>query len=835
MSSMADHARRFGVVDVRAVHATEIADAVLDEGKIKQKNYHIVQKCWFPESILPVPITDHILPLLKDCAGAPLRPKKRKLNKDSLVQEQFQTGSSQTTYMSIGSQGRAGDGDGDSEILTPEESIVAGFFNVVTEALLYAVGTLLGRPTGVVIPRTKRIAPGLSTVKALGKRKQKKLERSEEKETVEKENEGENGEGESDDEGPFEAALTRSWSGYYSTHAVTGTPLAVKPDLVLSDRGQNSHATDPLAWNDVHMICELSRREWRLDLERTLYGKSCAMFKVQKDRRFVYAISVCDYLVRISMYDRSGAVHTRGYDIHKEPLTLIRVLVAFLYLPPQYLGYDPTVKLVSFPRELHPFLPIVRVGKHIYTIQSLCFSSDVVRGRATKCWCVERVQAVKLATPNHRYVVKDCWTNTDRQYREEVILQGLAGIKGVPTLIKAWTVKIGGSKPKHCDTTSRRRPQDFLLFFPSIAVETRAHRRLLMAPYAKPLVTFTSRRELLYCLIDIIDAHLHVVKRGVLHRDISIDNIMLYEELDQNGNLRRRGLLVDYDYAIPTNVPGRAISPGDRTGTIPFMAIGILAQYALSEFVELHTIAHDIESIVLVLIYICVAYDGPCNRLRTDKPFEETPLIGWVGGNWASRESTKQSQMATPLNLIKGVSSYFVPFQRLVRSLCQLVNSQVTYHARLLIADFLGDDSSDESVHGNSADALPTLCLDTASQPDVPLKPSSPILSNASVSTRFDSYKPGHCGRVFSERELPATDEPLTHAALRAILYAAVDKHPPMDDSKSAKAMVPLAKRPHPPFITEEHPAKRQKSAGKRTKRGTHKARSKAHKMKAER
>ncbi|KAH7917255.1 hypothetical protein BV22DRAFT_1052565 [Leucogyrophana mollusca] len=51
------------------------------------------------------------------------------------------------------------------------------------------------------------------------------------------------------------------------------------------------------------------------------------------------------------------------------------------------------------------------------------------------------------------------------------------------------------------------------------------------------------------------------------------------------------------------------------------------------------------------------------------------------------------------------------------------------------------------------------------------------------------------------------------HAALRAILYAAVDKHPPMDDSKSAKAMVPLAKRPHPPFITEEHPAKHQKSA----------------------
>ncbi|KAH7917256.1 hypothetical protein BV22DRAFT_1135559, partial [Leucogyrophana mollusca] len=365
------------------------------------------------------------------------------------------------------SQGRAGDGDGDSEILTPEESIVAGFFNVVTEALPYAIGTLLGRSTGAVIPRTKRIAPGLPTVKVLGKRKQKKLERSEEKETVEKENEGENGEGESDDEGPFEAALTHRWSEYYLTHAVTGTPLAVKPDLVLSDRGQNSHA-------DIHMICELSRREWRLDLEHTLYGKSYTMFKVQKDRRFVYAISVCDYLVRISMYDRSGAVHTRGYNIHKEPLTLIRVLIAFLYLPPQYLGYDPTVKLVSFPRELHLFLPIC----------------------------------------------------------------------------------------------------------------------------------------------------------GVLHCDISIDNIMLYKELDENGNLRRRGLLVDYDYAIPMNVPGRAISPGNRMGTIPFMAIGILVQYALSEFVELHTIAHDIESIVLVLIYICVAYNGPCNRLCTDKPFEETPLIG---------------------------------------------------------------------------------------------------------------------------------------------------------------------------------------------------------------
>ncbi|KAH7918560.1 hypothetical protein BV22DRAFT_979185, partial [Leucogyrophana mollusca] len=195
--------------------------------------------------------------------------------------------------------------------------------------------------------------------------------------------------------------------------------------------------------------------------------------------------------------------------------------------------------------------------------------------------------------------------------------------------------------------------------------ETRAHRRLLLQPYARPLTMFSSRRELLSCLVDIIDAHLHVVKRGVLHRDISLNNVMIYLECTAAG-ATMRGLLVDFDYATLMNRPGRTISPGDRTvshGTIPFIAIGILMQFTNNAVAQIHTVAHDLESIVYVIIYILVLYNGPHDQLRTDKEFRDTPLLVWVNGDWNSRASSKRSQMAAPSMLLQAISPYFNPFQ----------------------------------------------------------------------------------------------------------------------------------------------------------------------------
>ena len=52
---------------------------------------------------------------------------------------------------------------------------------------------------------------------------------------------------------------------------------------------------------------------------------------------------------------------------------------------------------------------------------------------------------------------------------------------------------------------------------------------------------------------------------GYLHRDVSINNAMIYKEILPDGTIRVRGLLIDFDYAIKMDELGRIAGPGDRT------------------------------------------------------------------------------------------------------------------------------------------------------------------------------------------------------------------------------------------------------------------------------
>ena len=54
-------------------------------------------------------------------------------------------------------------------------------------------------------------------------------------------------------------------------------------------------------------------------------------------------------------------------------------------------------------------------------------------------------------------------------------------------------------------------------------------------------------------------------QRGYLHRDVSINNAMIYEETLPDGTIRVRGLLIDFDYVIKVDESGRTAGPGDRT------------------------------------------------------------------------------------------------------------------------------------------------------------------------------------------------------------------------------------------------------------------------------
>ena len=135
-------------------------------------------------------------------------------------------------------------------------------------------------------------------------------------------------------------------------------------------------------------------------------------------------------------------------------------------------------------------------------------------------------------------MIKDSWTHESRVNHEADILSKIHGLKGVPQLVTAWTVQIEGSD----DRTDARHS-----FIPS-SIRIHVHQWLLMQPVGLPLSEFKSLQELLGIFIDVLDstsklllhflladlttfiAHKALVQElRVLHRDVSINNIMIYD------------------------------------------------------------------------------------------------------------------------------------------------------------------------------------------------------------------------------------------------------------------------------------------------------------------
>lgn len=151
--------------------------------------------------------------------------------------------------------------------------------------------------------------------------------------------------------------------------------------------------------------------------------------------------------------------------------------------------------------------------------------------------------------------------------------------------------------------------------------------------------------------------HQSLHKAGILHRDISINNVLVNEE----GN---SGFLIDLDLAIKEERLDRSGAP-NKTGTKVFMAIGAL-------FGEQHNCMHDLESFFWVLFWICIHYTGPNGTCREVEQYER-----W---NYVPTEELANSKKGIVSNqrdftrtTEEHFSPYFHPLRPYVHKLCDLV------------------------------------------------------------------------------------------------------------------------------------------------------------------
>ncbi|KAJ2807016.1 hypothetical protein H4R20_001456 [Coemansia guatemalensis] len=128
------------------------------------------------------------------------------------------------------------------------------------------------------------------------------------------------------------------------------------------------------------------------------------------------------------------------------------------------------------------------------------------------------------------------------------------------------------------------------------------HVRYAMTPIGRRLQSIETVPELLIVLHDVMRCHTAINDIcGILHRDISVNNIMA---VDTDQGIR--GLLIDYDCAIDKSITKEPVRC-ERTGTLPFMSIANLSKLPIP-----HSALDDWESLLYLICWIGTFWHFEC-------------------------------------------------------------------------------------------------------------------------------------------------------------------------------------------------------------------------------
>ncbi|KAI9805204.1 MAG: hypothetical protein M1825_001040 [Sarcosagium campestre] len=448
-------------------------------------------------------------------------------------------------------------------------------------------------------------------------------------------------------------------------------PVKRKPDICLATTEGESitgYAVDDPRWKPSRLqlivpfeLKATGQDKWESTwLDITKYARE--IFRYQDSRRFVLGVTLSGSTMRLWEFDRLGSTTSKPFNIHTDGRLFVQILLNFLYMDVKQLGFDLDLMEMNGQR----FVNINRNGKEERLIikGTLRAHATCVAGRATTCWMAYSEED-KLETP---LVVKDSWQFVERPEEGDLIRQATdAGVTNISQYYHHETVSFdgapdyirsnvrkgmsidggynplteGASQMVRSSTTSnssnlplRRssRVASIASQGSEVSLKRPSSQVDVLGPPRKRSRLTTTTRECDSPLEDRVRrrvvtrniGHESLLHGGILHRDISIGNILLNED-------ETDGFLIDLDLAVESDRLKACGAPG-RTGTKIFMAIGALDG-------EQHTFMHDLESFFWVLLWICAHYTGPGR---------EQPDIGDFT-NWNYEEPGKLSMSKSAL------------------------------------------------------------------------------------------------------------------------------------------------------------------------------------------
>ncbi|KAF5340940.1 hypothetical protein D9611_006016 [Ephemerocybe angulata] len=320
------------------------------------------------------------------------------------------------------------------------------------------------------------------------------------------------------------------------------------------------------------------------------------IFALQPNRTFFRSLIVTEKRVRLAHYDRGGMYLTPFINYHSNPTTLILFVLGLTSHDEANLGLDTSVQWMLDPdtgRKVTGTLqaPNVRGEMVVYSlnVEKPPFVRPSIVGRGTTCWHATDPETGKGV------VIKDTWRTTERTSESEFLVDA-RGIPGVVQII---------SHQDNCAATTDFRP----INFKAEGYQNRIKSRVVLEECAEPIWKFTSRHQVISALRDAIAAHRKLVERGIIHRDISTQNVLLGHPGAPEG---LQGILIDLDMAMRAE-SGMSLDEIDpKTGTRTYQSISVLlADDPLNDPIPPHDYLDDLESFLYVLCHVLLGFKRP--------------------------------------------------------------------------------------------------------------------------------------------------------------------------------------------------------------------------------
>ncbi|TFK58297.1 hypothetical protein BDN72DRAFT_106474 [Pluteus cervinus] len=410
--------------------------------------------------------------------------------------------------------------------------------------------------------------------------------------------------------------------------------LKTAPDIMIVGRGGKSFESEEYPVKPSYAACatvwevKLNKNNESLEdqiVQLYVYARQC--FSKQRNRDFLHAFLITETEVRFFQFNRALVIHSSRIDYHQKPRTFVRMVLGMVGPSESRLGFDLTifwttvqttngterVRKITLPSSDSTDAP--GTTEDVPILAHKWIAKDV-RGRGTTCWSVRQRGARRL--------VKNLWRMDGRTPEWKFLLHIKAkNLKGV--------ARMYSFEERETDTGERETALqnesliDLILTDQEWSMD-RIWCRITFREYGHTLESFKSVLQLLCAFYDAVKGHWNLWKHGILHQDVSINNVLFgpefWEASDVVGQQMKpgnRGILIDLDMAIFTT---RTESNKNdiRTGTKAFQSIKVLRGGGWP-----HDFQDDLESFALLLGWLCLSYEAP----RLPRPTTPKILVQW--------------------------------------------------------------------------------------------------------------------------------------------------------------------------------------------------------------